>query len=144
MKEFNVSTNIIRDADSELNYIVTKNATDNFKLIASNFKHNNRFQAIIGSYGTGKSTFLWALEQNLLGKKNFFNTVRESYPGIKSFKFLKLVGEYKPLSVSLASVLKIKFKTGEEANVEQKVLNKLKSIVKKNTQQNICHKRSRN
>lgn len=137
MKEFNVSTNIIRDANSELNYIVTKNATDNFKLIASNFKHNNKFQAIIGSYGTGKSTFLWALEQNLLGKKNFFNTAREAYPDIKSFKFLKLIGEYKPLSVSLASILKIKF-NAEEVNVEQKVLNKLKSIVKKNTQQNIC------
>ena len=88
MKEFNVSTNIIRDQDVKLNYIVTKNAADNFNLIAANYNYNNKFQAIIGSYGTGKSSFLWALEQNLLGKQTIFNSVSETFI-ITSLNFLR-------------------------------------------------------
>jgi len=134
MNKFNVSTNIIRDQDAILNYIVTKNAGDNFNLIASNYNHNNKFQAIIGSYGTGKSSFLWALEQNLLGKKNIFNSVAETYPDIESFEFIKLIGEYKPLSMSLANTLKIEC---TDEDVEDTVLEKLKKIVTKNSKKKI-------
>ena len=108
MENFNVSTNILRDSDTAINYIPTRNAKDNFNRIISNFKNNNRFQGIIGSYGTGKSTFLWALEQYLLGNNKYFDSKENEVLGNVSFKFIKLIGEYKPLSVSLANALKIK------------------------------------
>jgi len=135
MKGFNVSTNIIRDQDSNINYIITKNSKENFNSIASNFYQNNKFQAIIGSYGTGKSTFLWALEQNLKGQKNFFALTDAVYPNIKAFEFVKLIGEYKPLAESLAKALKIRKKTDD---LGDQVLSKLDRLITKNTKRKIA------
>ncbi len=129
MQDFNVSTNIIRDEDANLNYIVTKNASENFNLIASNYRQNNKFQAIIGSYGTGKSSFLWAFEKNIKGKRNYFSSLAESYPGIKTAKFIKIIGEYKSISHSLAKVLLI---DEDKENIEEKVLDKLSKAIKAN------------
>ena len=56
----------------------------------SNFKNNNRFQGIIGSYGTGKSTFLWAFEQYLLGNNKYFDSKENEVLGNVSFKFIKV------------------------------------------------------
>jgi len=134
MKEFNVSTNIIRDQNTDLNYIATKNAADIYNRIASNYKHNNKFQAIIGSYGTGKSSFLWAFEKNLLGDKNYFNSIKNTYPEVKSFQFIKLIGEYKPLSESIAKVLNI---VTDVDNIGDLVLEKLNEIVTKNSEKKI-------
>jgi hypothetical protein len=129
MQDFNISTNIIRDEEANLNYIVTKNASENFDIIASNYKNNNKFQAIIGSYGTGKSSFLWAFEQNLKGKRNYFKSLVDSYPNIKDAVFIKLIGEYKSISNSLAKVLTI---DDNNENIEERVLEKLSIIVKEN------------
>jgi len=134
MAEFNVSTNIIRDQNNDINYVWTKNAGDNFDIIASNYAHNNKFQAIIGSYGTGKSSFLWALEQNLLGKKNFFNPNSKSYPKAKEFKFLKIIGEYQPLSISLAKVFEISVNRDD---AETEVLDYLNNLVRDNSKSKI-------
>lgn len=130
MVDFNVSTNIIRDQNNDINYIWTKNAGENFDVIASNYAQNNRFQAIIGSYGTGKSCFLWALEQNLQGKKTFFNPISKSYPQAKNFEFIKLIGEYRSLSISLANIFNIPV---EKENVESDVLEALKGLIQENS-----------
>jgi len=129
MQDFNISTNIIRDEDANLNYIVTKNTSDNFNIIASNYKHNNKFQAIIGSYGTGKSSFLWAFEQNIKGKRNYFNSLAESFPGVKTASFIKIIGEYNSISLSLAKTLSINI---NEDNLEELILKKLADVVKSN------------
>ncbi len=134
MAEFNISTNIIRDQNNDINYIWTKNAGENFDVIASNYKHNNKFQAIIGSYGTGKSSFLWALEQNLLGKKNFFSPVSKSYSNAKEFQFIKLIGQYQSLSTSLAKAFEIPVK---EDNSESEALNYLGNLVRENSENKI-------
>jgi len=138
MEEFNVSTNIIRDQDIAIQYIPTENARANFNLIASNYKNNSKFQGIIGSYGTGKSSFLWAFEQNLLGKKKYFNSINSSYPEVNSFQFIKLIGEYRSLSISLANTLKIKYLENEAENIEDEVIDKLGRIIKKNSKKNIA------
>ena len=137
MENFNVSTNILRDSDTAINYIPTRNAKDNFNRIISNFNNNNRFQGIIGSYGTGKSTFLWAFEQYLLGKNKYFDSKENQVLVSKSFKFIKLIGEYKPLSVSLANTLKIKILKDEPSDIDELVLSKLESAIKSNTKKNI-------
>ena len=72
----NVSTNILRDAEREIDFIATPNSKEVFERIFVD-KGTKSFN-LIGNYGTGKSTFLWACEQVLLKKTNLF--------GIDNFK----------------------------------------------------------
>ena len=85
--EFNISTNILRDQFKDLNYVVTPNATKIFERIFSVSESSNKSFTIIGNYGTGKSTFLWAMEKNLLKEKIFFST--KINDKCKSYQFLK-------------------------------------------------------
>ena len=75
MSKFVTSTNIIRDEHSMFDYIVTRNAIDIFSRILFNYKSGQHSFNIIGSYGTGKSTFLWALEKHLKGETVFFQEI---------------------------------------------------------------------
>lgn len=133
MKEFNISTNIIRDENSEINYIVTKNAVDNFEKIVTNYNNNNKFQSIIGSYGTGKSSFLWALEKNLDNDKNYFGRVSDFFKNIGSFDFIKIIGEYDSLSSSIIKALDADLPANSENNG---VLDLLKKRIDSNTKKN--------
>ncbi|NLR91913.1 hypothetical protein [Flammeovirga agarivorans] len=89
---FNVSTNILRDTDVDIKYIVTPNTKNIFDRIIQNFNSGVKSFNIIGSYGTGKSTFAWAFEKNLTNKINFFGDQLSSLP-VDSFEFIKFVGE---------------------------------------------------
>src|SRR5688572_13446044 len=71
--KFTTSTNIIRDSSRELRYIPTPNSIQVVNQISNDFKKGLHSFNIIGSYGTGKSSFLWAFQQSLIGKKRFFN-----------------------------------------------------------------------
>ncbi|WP_229208806.1 hypothetical protein [Dyadobacter luticola] len=93
------SVNIIRDAERELVYYPTPNAQRAVRQIESDFKKGNRSFNIIGSYGTGKSSFLWALEQTLRNKKRFFDINLISDPTVEIINF---VGEYKSLIEAFA------------------------------------------
>lgn len=88
-----VSTNIERDTERELNYILTPNAKDIFDRIISNYLIGNHTFNIIGSYGTGKSSFLWALEKNLKDGQPIFAPLNGQFSGLNNFKFLKFIGE---------------------------------------------------
>ena len=59
------SVNIIRDTNRDLNYHPTPNAQRVADKLSSDFNLGKRSFNIIGSYGTGKSAFLWALQQSL-------------------------------------------------------------------------------
>ena len=62
----NISTNIKRDSDQELDFIATQNSREVFERI---FLHDGtKSFNLIGNYGTGKSTFLWACEKSLGNK----------------------------------------------------------------------------
>ena len=65
-------THIIRDAKKDLSYIVTPNAEQVALQITDAFKKGVHAFTLIGSYGTGKSSFLWALQQTLQNKTHFF------------------------------------------------------------------------
>jgi hypothetical protein len=93
MAGFKISTNIERDANVNLDYILTKNADDVFERIIYNYGRGQHAFSVIGSYGTGKSTFLWALQKHLEGKRKFSKSVTSEFKGIKSFQFERIVGE---------------------------------------------------
>lgn len=93
MAEFKISTNIDRDANSVLDYIVTKNANEVYDRIIYNYGRNQHAFTIIGSYGTGKSTFLWAFEKHMKGEVKFAKPVNGEFKGIKQFDFVRIVGE---------------------------------------------------
>ena len=69
---FTTSVNIVRDIERDINYIPTPNSIRVVNQIVNDFKKGIRSFSIIGSYGTGKSAFLWAFRQSLLGKEKIF------------------------------------------------------------------------
>lgn len=110
--KYTISTNILRDTERELQYIPTPNAIRISNQLGNDFRQGVRSFNIVGSYGTGKSSFLWALEQTIRYGKKFFgiNMVNGAQSG-----FLKLVGEYKPLYESLSNALDLKGDVPHEA-----------------------------
>ncbi len=92
--KFTTSVNILRDIGRELNYIPTPNGIQVVSQMVNDFKKGLRSFNVVGTYGTGKSSFLLALEQSLNGTKRYFepNFVKES-----SIDFVKLVGSYTSL-----------------------------------------------
>jgi len=88
--KFTPSINIVRDAGSDLSYLPTANGNLVFKQITESYKAGGkRSFSIVGSYGTGKSAFLWALQNTLTHKQAYFNVNKE----IPKFNFLSIVGE---------------------------------------------------
>lgn len=103
----NVSTNIIRDKDKEIDYIVTPNSKEIFdRMFLHNYSAQKSFN-LIGNYGTGKSTFIWALEKQLSKQKAYFgNILGEDHPS--SYKFIQVVGENDSLYKLLGKKLKLR------------------------------------
>ncbi|MDQ6469012.1 hypothetical protein RB619_00060 [Flavobacterium sp. LHD-80] len=112
MKYNNISTNILRDESKDLNYIVTPNAIQIYDRILTSEGKSNKSFTLIGNYGTGKSTFLWALQKNLLHEKIYFRNNVDSK--VSSYDFIKLVGDNVSLSASLLKTLKLKDASSDE------------------------------
>jgi len=62
---FNTSTNIIRDEKRKLDYVVTPNAEHVAQEIGKAYRNGIHSFTLIGSYGTGKSSFLLAFLESL-------------------------------------------------------------------------------
>ena len=60
-KSILVSTNILRDQNVQIDFIPTANSNNVFERIFYNHDRGQNCFTLIGSYGTGKSTFLWGL-----------------------------------------------------------------------------------
>lgn len=60
--KFNLSINISQGVSDNFNYIVTPNAQKVYGNIVDSFQSGIHSFLIIGTYGTGKSSFLMALE----------------------------------------------------------------------------------
>lgn len=97
--KFNTSVNIIRDSDVELAYIPTPNAKQVAAQLLNDFKKGLRSFNIIGTYGTGKSSFLMAFEQTVLGKQGHFNV---HFGEAGQIAFIKLVGSYASITDQFA------------------------------------------
>lgn len=109
----NISTNIVRDESKQLDYVVTPNTKEIFdRIFINNYGANKSFN-LIGNYGTGKSTFLWALERNLNKKNIFFTDLQTRNNDIVNYDFIKVIGQNDSLSKVLSKELRVK---GEEDN----------------------------
>jgi hypothetical protein len=126
--KFTTSTNIIRDSSRELRYIPTPNSIRVVNQIVNDFKKGLRSFNIIGSYGTGKSSFLWALQQSLIGKKRFFNTNLLQNPKIEVINF---VGEYKSIRNAFAEYFETGHKNQTE-NILSEIFNRYHDLGKRN------------
>ena len=96
---FSPSINIKRDENKAFEYIVTPNAEKIYESIISNLDSAIHSYTIIGSYGTGKSSFLIALMQSLLGVQKHFKTKTIQ----EGFKFDLVVGRSKSIVNDLIS-----------------------------------------
>lgn len=119
--KFTTSTNIIRDTDRELKYIPTPNAIRISNQISNDFKQGIRSFNIIGSYGTGKSSFLWAIEQTLKGNKSYFGLNMIPNPKVG---FLKIIGEYQSLRTSFIDSLEINNENTSTENIFSEIYNR--------------------
>jgi hypothetical protein len=88
--KFSPSINILRDSDKDIQYYLTPNTERIAAQLVNDFKKGFHAFSIIGSYGTGKSSFLWALQQSLKGKEDYFKLNF----GNKKVKFFNWVGEH--------------------------------------------------
>ena len=98
--KFSTSVNIERDSNKAFNYIVTANAKQAIGKIVDSFTAGIHSFCLIGSYGTGKSSFLLALEQCLSGKQAIENPLiknKGQFNGFTKFRFVNIVGDYLPL-----------------------------------------------
>ena len=104
----NISTNIVRDDSKHIDYVVTPNTKEIFdRIFVNNFGSNKSF-SLIGNYGTGKSTFLWALEKNLNKDKIFFNNLDSDQEKVQGYDFIKVIGQNSSLLDALSKELKVK------------------------------------
>jgi hypothetical protein len=100
---FSSSINIVRDADRTLTYHPTANTRRIVTQVLADYETGLRAFTLIGSYGTGKSAFLWALEQHLSSKQPYFGTAHfAGLPTTAPIDFVQFVGEYRSLAQVLA------------------------------------------
>jgi hypothetical protein len=106
-----ISTNILRDGDLDFEYIVTDNSQKIFEALTNTEGRAAKCFNLIGSYGTGKSSFLVAFEQTLLGKQQFFETKGLADAPI----FIKIVGSHASFRSTLARALNLHNNSSTEA-----------------------------
>ncbi|MAE83940.1 MAG: hypothetical protein CMB80_14460 [Flammeovirgaceae bacterium] len=98
--KFSPSVNIIRDQSTTIDYIPTPNAKRVAQQIADLSQSGFRNFSIIGSYGSGKSSFLWAFQRDLLGSSDYFGLKHKN-----QFEFIRMVGEYGSLQEKLSELI---------------------------------------
>lgn len=124
---FTTSINIIRDENRELKYIPTPNAIRICNQLSNDFKQGIRSFNIIGSYGTGKSSFLWAIEQTLRKNKAYFGINMLSNPQID---FIKIVGDYQSLKESFVDLFEINKDNNVTENIFSEIYNRYHDLGK--------------
>ncbi|MHB0754346.1 hypothetical protein [Polaribacter sp. M15] len=90
------SINILRDQDKTFDYIASDNTTRIANFIVNEFKKGIHSFNLIGSYGTGKSSFLWAFNKSISSAENlnYFNFPSKQF---SQTEFINIVGEFNSL-----------------------------------------------
>ncbi len=107
-RTFSLSANIENGFAEGSQYLVTPNAQKAIHNIVKDFQAGIHSFTIIGSYGTGKSSFLLALEADLLqnGKKKYLLDAK-NLSDSKKFEIRNIVGDYIELSTLISRNLNI-------------------------------------
>lgn len=92
--KYTPSINIALTAFNSKSYIVTQNAREVVGNIVDSFHSGIHSFNIIGSYGTGKSNFILALEDSLKNNSGILITNKGQFNGFVRFRFEKIVGDY--------------------------------------------------
>src|SRR5690606_31327564 len=124
---FTPSINIIRDTERDFYYIPTPNAKRVVGQMVDDFRKGIRAFNIIGSYGTGKSSFLLALEQSLRGIKPYFKANFISEP---NFEVIKIVGAYHSIIEAFAEHLKVTAKENTIQFIFSEIYNRYRDLGK--------------
>lgn len=103
------SVNISQTTFREESYIITQNARSVVGSIINSFNIGIHSFNMIGSYGTGKSSFILALEHSLKTSGYLLTNDVHNFNGFNKFEFLKIVGDYSPLSKVLSESLPKKY-----------------------------------
>lgn len=128
MKTFNLSANIENSSFEKEQYIVTPNTQKAVQSIINDFQSGIHSFTIIGSYGTGKSSFLLAFEADLdknNKQKRLFNPQNLSFT--KDYEILNIVGDYTELSTLLRRKLRIEGHDNSILDELKEYHNKLKA-----------------
>lgn len=105
--KYNPSINIEYGIDKDFHYIVTPNAQAVTGELLSSFHSGIHSFSVIGTYGTGKSSYLMALERDLFESAHYLIQNRKVFgDNIKGFECLNILGDYSTLSKLLADKLK--------------------------------------
>ena len=107
-KGFNLSANIEEGFPANVQYVVTPNGQRAAQSIIEDFHSGIHSFTIIGTYGTGKSSFLLALETDMSRinkEKRLLNP--KSLSGTADFEILNIVGDYSELSTLLGRKLNV-------------------------------------
>lgn len=128
--KYTSSINIIRDEDRDVNYIPTANTEKIANTILKEFKQGNHSFNIVGSYGTGKSSFIWAFTKSLSSKNsiNYFNFSKEDTTNVKS---INIVGEYNSLIEYFETLYSIKKSKPGNQNIFDCLYQEYQSVEKK-------------
>ncbi len=127
--KFSASVNILRDAKQEISYIATPNSSRLVSQIARDFQIGIRSFNIIGSYGTGKSAFLWAFQQSLLGRKKYFD---DAFFYGKNCEFINIVGEFGSLIDATAEALRVGSSKNKVDGILTRLFDRYHDLGKKN------------
>ena len=116
MTKFSTSVNIERDCGKSFNYTTTANARQAVCKIVDSFISGIHSFCLIGSYGTGKSSFLLALEQCLNGENTGNKLIKNNgqFNGFTKFHFLNIVGDYQSLSDLLQAKIRPEKNNGRD------------------------------
>ena len=121
---FSPSINIIRDQEKDFAYIITPNSESVIEQLNKNVLNGIKSFYLVGSFGTGKSSFLLALE-NQISKGNPVFKTKINFNGQAKYHSFNILGDYGSFEESLREGLKIGSK--------KDVLNRLKEYYKKLT-----------
>lgn len=105
--KFTSSINIERDKETIFHYIPTSNGENIVRQVVNDFNAGIHSFNIIGSYGTGKSSLLLALQHDLNSNTKYLIQNTGQFNGYKHFKFVNVVAEYKQLSECLNTKLEL-------------------------------------
>lgn len=104
--KFSPSINIIRDQEKDLAYISTPNAERVIEQLNKNVLSGLKSFYLVGSFGTGKSSFLLALENQISRGNSIFKT-KISFNGQIKYHSFNILGDYRSFEDSLREGLKI-------------------------------------
>ena len=105
--KFSLSTNIKTVQYSDFHYIPTSNSRRVLGTLLADYNSGIHCFNLVGTYGTGKSSFLAALERDLTQNSKVLFENKGQFNNYKVVQFLNIIGDYSSLSSILSDELEI-------------------------------------